>query len=154
MEVLNLAKYIKLLYINKYNQEIDEMKLHKLIYLCQRESILLRGKIIFQDTLKAWDYGPVSIKVRKNFKDKNINFNENFDMDKEEKYIVNNVFEQYSHYNSIKLSILSHKENSWKKARNYIGNKIRIEDIFEDAKRVRAYDSDWDMYYDEFEDLI
>jgi len=29
-----------------------------------------------------------------------------------------------------------------------------LEDIKEDAKKVRPYDYVWDMYYDEFEDVI
>ena len=32
--------------------------------------------------------------------------------------------------------------------------KIKLEDIKEEAKKVRPYDYVWDMYYDEFEDVI
>ena len=31
-------------------------------------------------------------------------------------------------------------------------NKLSLEDIEEDAKKVRPYDHIWDMYLDEFED--
>ena len=53
---------------------------------------------------------------------------------------------------------MSHKEFSWKQARIGIGENengsrpIKIKDIREDAKKVRPYDSVYDMYYDEFED--
>ena len=30
----------------------------------------------------------------------------------------------------------------------------KLEDIKEDAKKVRPYDHVWDMYYEEFEDVI
>ena len=30
--------------------------------------------------------------------------------------------------------------------------RLKLEDIREDAKKVRPYDHVWDMYYDEFED--
>ena len=30
---------------------------------------------------------------------------------------------------------------------------IKIEDIYKDAQKVRPYDSVYDMYYDEFEDV-
>jgi gp27 len=59
---------------------------------------------------------------------------------------------------SWKLSALTHKETSWLNSRKGLkkeenGNvKIKMEDIREDAKKVRPYDYMWDMYYDEFED--
>ena len=31
--------------------------------------------------------------------------------------------------------------------------KLKIEDIRKDAQKVRPYDSIWDMYYDEFDDM-
>ena len=54
--------------------------------------------------------------------------------------------------------MIYHIKNSWKQARigireNENGSRtIKIEDIREDAKKVRPYDSTYDMYYDEFED--
>ena len=67
---------------------------------------------------------------------------------------------EYGSLASWKLSDITHKENSWlnsriglKKDKN--GNKkIELEDIREDAKKVRPYNHIWDMYYDEFEDVI
>lgn len=56
------------------------------------------------------------------------------------------------------LSDLSHKEYYWKQARIGIAENenglrpIKIEDIREDAKKIRPYESVYDMYYDEFED--
>ena len=54
---------------------------------------------------------------------------------------------------------MSHEEISWKNSREglidgQIGNvKLKLEDIREDAKKVRPYDYVWDMYYDEFDDM-
>lgn len=58
------------------------------------------------------------------------------------------------------LHDITHKENSWLNSRIGLekgenGNKkIELEDIREDAKKVRPYDHIWDMYYDEFEDVV
>ena len=56
------------------------------------------------------------------------------------------------------LAELTHKESSWTKSRQGLeegeyGDKIiEIDDIKEDAKKVRLYDYVFDMYVDEFED--
>ena len=53
---------------------------------------------------------------------------------------------------------MSHKEVSWSKSRKGLlpgqrgSRTLDIEDIREDAQKVRPYDSLWDMYYDEFDD--
>ncbi len=73
-------------------------------------------------------------------------------------YIVKNVIFTYGEYASWKLSKISHQEISWKNARVGLsaeqnGRKLLdLNDIREDAKKVRPYDHVWDMYYDEFED--
>ena len=67
---------------------------------------------------------------------------------------------EYGSLASWKLSQLSHKELSWKNARIGLkegengSRKLNLEDIREDAKKVRPYDYVWDMYYDEFEDEV
>lgn len=82
------------------------------------------------------------------------------DVSDECKYIVNNVILEYGSLASWKLSELSHKELSWINARAGLhegecGNrKLNLEDIREDARKVRPYDHVWDMYYDELEDEV
>ncbi|EQA5488631.1 Panacea domain-containing protein, partial [Listeria monocytogenes] len=39
--------------------ENSEMKLQKLIYLAQRQSIALTGEILFQNDIQGWKHGPV-----------------------------------------------------------------------------------------------
>ena len=41
--ILNVASYI----IKKYEGNIDEMKLHKLLYFIQRESLAMTGEFLF-----------------------------------------------------------------------------------------------------------
>lgn len=55
-------------------------------------------------------------KVRKIFKEKKY-YNINSDIDYELKYIILNVITKYVNYSSWDLSLLSHNENAWKKAR-------------------------------------
>lgn len=62
--VLNIAAYIAQRYYSEYNQQIDEMKLHKLMYLIQRESIIQTGEPLFDATFYGWKYGPVLKEIR------------------------------------------------------------------------------------------
>lgn len=78
----------------------------------------------------------------------------------ESMYIAKNIILQYGALESWKLSRLSHKELSWRNAREGIpegenGNrKLSMKDIQKDSEKVRPYDAIWDMYYDEFDTNI
>lgn len=157
-KVLNVAQYIFDEYKRRTGEIIDQMKLHKLLYFSQRETFAIFGKTLFKEELEGWKFGPVSKEVRNSFDDKiGINVKTN-SIDDESKYIINNVILEYGAFVSWKLSEMSHMETSWKNSRkglaaNENGNNImKLEDIQEDAKKVRPYDYVWDMYYDEFED--
>ena len=58
-DVLKIASYICDRYYKEYGHNIDEMKLHKLLYLTQRETIIQTGEPLFNDQFEAWKYGPV-----------------------------------------------------------------------------------------------
>ena len=40
------------------------MKLHKLLYLSQREALAVTGQPLFQEEFEGWKYGPVCREVR------------------------------------------------------------------------------------------
>ena len=137
---------------------IDEMKLHKLLYLSQRESLAITNEPMFPENFEGWKYGPVCREVRNCFTEDGMFADDIQEISDEEHYIVKNIILQYGAYESWKLSELSHKEISWKNARKGIpdghnGNRIlKLEDIRKDAEKVRPYDSIRDTYYDEFDD--
>ena len=43
------------------------MKLHKLLYFTQRESLAITGEAMFVETFEGWKFGPVSRLVRDHF---------------------------------------------------------------------------------------
>ncbi len=158
--IVDVAQYIFDEYKKISGEIIDEMKLHKLLYFSQRESIAITSKPMFEEEFEGWKYGPVSTKVRYAFtKDGMFSADGIKEISDENKYIAKNVILQYGSFASWKLSELSHKEQSWANARRGIPNgqngnhKMLLEDIRKDAEKVRPYDSIWDMYYDEFEDV-
>ena len=156
-KIINVAQYIFNEYKRVTEEIIDEMKLQKLLYFSQRETFAILNQPLFNEVFEGWKYGPVSREVRTVFTEDGINA-QTEDIKSESKYIINNIIQEYGALASWKLSALTHKETSWLNSRKGLkkeenGNvKIKIEDIREDAKKVRPYDYLWDMYYDEFED--
>lgn len=156
-KILNVANYIFTEYKNIANETIDEMKLHKLLYFSQRECFAIINEPLFEEHLEGWKYGPVSRDVRMAYTKDGI-LNAEAEISDEAKYIVNNVIQEYGIFSSWKLSEVSHQEISWRNARIGLSPEqngcvqIKLDDIREDAKKVRPYDHIWDMYYDEFED--
>lgn len=156
--VIDVAGHIIKRYCERSGESgIDEMKLHKLLYLCQRESYAITGKPMFAEALEGWRYGPVSREVRVAFMPDGLS-EPTESISDESAYIVNNVIEQYAQYDTWKLSEITHKETSWIRSRKGLTpsdpghKKLEEADIMEDAKKIRPYDSLYDMYYDEFDD--
>ena len=64
VDVVSIASYISERYMKEYGERIDEMKLHKLLYLTQRECMIQTGEPMFDATFHAWKYGPVLPEIR------------------------------------------------------------------------------------------
>ena len=144
INVMIAASYIYYRYQREMHYEIDEMKLHKLLYLSQRESLVMLDKPMFEEAFEAWKYGPVMVCVRdlyrnRMFSDLNIVSNEL----KEFKPVFDSVFEKYANKDSWTLSDLTHCELSWKNARNGCAEDapcsalLDIDDIRKDAERIK-----------------
>ncbi len=156
--IIDVAAYL----VKKYQElsggaRLDEMKLHKLLYLMQRESFAISGGPAFEGTFEGWKYGPVSREVRSAYCEGEIVV-PTLAISARLQYLANNIILEYGALESWKLSELSHRDLSWQRAREGLAPNengavpLRLEDIREDAKKVRPYDHVWDMYYDEFED--
>lgn len=156
-KAVNIASYICNEYQKMSGEAIDEMKLHKLLYFSQRESIALTGEPLFSDEFEGWRYGPVCVAVRETFY-KGEMLIPTQPLTESEAYITQNIILQYGELASWKLSQISHSEISWKNSRKGLnpsdnGKKpLLLDDIKKDAEKVRVYDSIWDMYVDEFDD--
>lgn len=155
--IIDVAQYIYDEYKCQSGEAIDEMKLHKLLYFTQRESLAITNEPMFNEVFEGWKYGPVSREVR-NCYTKDGMYADSKEISIENAYIAKNVILQYGALASWKLSQLSHGELSWRNARKGIPEGkngsvvLALEDIRKDASKVRPYDAVWDMYYDEFED--
>lgn len=155
-----LAKYLVKAYEEFTDSSFDnsELRLHKLMYFAQRESLAVFGEPIIDEDFEGWVHGPVLPELRSFFKEQNQDDYDDSQIAEREKYIVANILDQYAKYAPWTLRDLTHKEISWKRSRAGLsedepGNvKIPIDDIMLDAQKVRLYDHVWGMYLDEFED--
>lgn len=143
IDVVQAASYIYQRYFDKYNRIIDEMKLHKLLYFCQRESFIIFGQPMFEEQFAAWKYGPVLLRIRDCYRNKSFNYV--LDEDDLKKYlpVFDYVLDNYAPKSSWSLSMLSHGESSWENARKRMQEEgistafMSNEDIKADAERMK-----------------
>lgn len=145
--VMRVADYIASRYQRDYGLEIDEMKLHKLMYFAQKESIIQTGEPLFDAVFYGWKYGPVLKEIRGVFMSEDTfpctnpnvdEFGESF------QGIMDRVFSDYAQKTSWSLSRLTHGETSWKHSREGIpdgesgDNSISLDLIRKDAEALKA----------------
>lgn len=136
------ASYLCSRYENEFGERIDEMKLHKLMYFAQRESLIQTGEPLFEEEFQGWRFGPVLPPLRDLYK--NYDFAEVSGEDLgEDRAALDAVFNEYGDSDSWNLSRLSHSEICWKRSRKGIApnesskNVIPLDDIRIDAARIK-----------------
>ena len=141
-DVVKIASYICLRYQRQFGKRIDEMKLHKLLYFTQRESIIQTGEPLFEDCFEAWKYGPVLVGIRQRYKSDTLH--EELPDAVKERYrkVFDTVFETYAPKDAWSLSSITHGEYAWQEARQRIvpdgqHRFIITDNIRQDAKRVK-----------------
>ena len=142
-DLMNIASYIYNRYENENGNKIDEMKLHKLMYFSQRESLIQDNVPLFDAIFYGWKFGPILKEIRTAYKEDSFYKEVSQDVVMRILPIMNKVFEEYATKDSWSLSRLTHGELSWKNSRIGVeegsnsDNPMRLEDIREDAKRIR-----------------
>ena len=136
------ASYLCGRYEEAYGQKIDEMKLHKLMYFAQRESLIRTGEPLFDAEFQGWRFGPVLPALREVYRANDFAPLEELELG-EDRAALDAVFDEYAETDSWNLSLLSHGEICWKRSRKGIAphesssNPIPLEDIRADADRMQ-----------------
>ena len=136
------ASYLCGRYEEVYDQQIDEMKLHKLMYFAQRESLIRTGEPLFDAEFQGWRFGPVLPALREVYRANDFAPLEELELG-EDRAALDAVFDEYAETDSWNLSLLSHGEICWKRSRKGIAphesssNPIPLEDIRADADRMQ-----------------
>ena len=143
VSVLQVASYIANRYKSEFNEKIDEMKLHNLMYFTQREAIIQTDAPLFEASFYGWKYGPVLLEIRDGYKNDTLHVLPSEEIVKKYQEVFDKVFSQYAVKDSWSLSRLSHGELSWQNSRIGLqpsenGNvKMKVEDIRQDAERIK-----------------
>lgn len=139
--LINVATYICIKYRNEFGKQIDEMKLHKLLYFSQRESLIQNDESLFDNVFYGWKYGPVLKEIRYMYED--LIIQNTCNISQRARNIIDHVFLSYASKDSWSLSILTHGEISWKNSRVGLlesengDNPMCISDIRLDAERIK-----------------
>ncbi len=141
-DVVKIASYICLRYRQQFGKEIDEMKLHKLLYFTQRESIIQTGEPLFKDCFEAWKYGPVMVPIRQRYRNNALHEELPPEIIENYKAVFDMVFETYAQKDSWSLSSITHGEYAWQEARRKVTAEnqhvlIVTDNIKTDAERVK-----------------
>lgn len=137
-----VASYICGRYEKQFGEKIDEMKLHKLMYFAQRESLILRDEPLFDGEFQGWRFGPVLPTLRELYKAGDFDTVTDADMG-EDLPILDTIFSEYAGSDSWSLSRLSHGEVCWKLSRKGVAagessaNAIPLDDMRLDAFRMK-----------------
>ena len=141
--VKKVASYIAQRYQKEFGERISEMKLHKLLYFTQRESLIQLGEPMFGENFLAWKYGPVIPSIRQAYAlDELRDIPRASWLDKYQQ-VMDFVFKQYAPKEAWSLSRLSHGDFAWQNARRGLlpsdnGDvQMNIEDIKKDAQRIK-----------------
>lgn len=116
-KTLCVARALYDMYYGEKGVHMDEMKMHKLMYFAQRESLMYHKEPLFDAAFYGWKYGPVLTEVRSEFYKPQPFLDVQGSVSEQTLELLKSVLKRYGSLSSWKLSSLSHEEFSWRKSR-------------------------------------
>ena len=158
-----LARYLVYSYENHTAARFgdNELKLQTMLYFAQRGCLALVGERLFEESFEGWEEGPVLPELHFFFEEGYDPF-EPLEMKKlteREQYVLDRIVFAYGQYEGWYLADLARCEISWRNSRSGPAAEstqpkcLELADIHEDAKKVRIYDTLFDVYLDELEEF-
>jgi uncharacterized phage-associated protein len=136
-------QYLADRYYMDYQLKIDEMKVHKMLYFIQKESLALYDRPFLEEEFYGWRYGPVLPDLRSAYKSLDVPVLQTAAFTPKELFVLNKVYETWGSKDSWSLSRLSCSDYAWKHARvgkerwEKGGSRIELNDIRVDALILR-----------------
>ena len=137
-EMMAVARYFTELYAARHGTDMDEMRMHKMMYFAQRESLMLCDRPLFCGTFEAWKYGPVLVEFRSEYQSGGMSSRHYGGLEEREKELVRSVFDRYDRCDSWSLSTLSHGEYSWLQTRKNLSYNPHSKEMALSAIKVDA----------------
>lgn len=118
-DILPIAAALESLYKAIFNvsdeeNDLTEMKIHKLLYFAQKQHYSTFGEWLFNDDFEGWVHGPVNRKVRNSLPLLNHYCDE---LTLEEEYTLREVIHEYGKFTAGYLRNLSHEDTAYKISR-------------------------------------
>jgi len=119
LRALDVAEYVLLLALEEVGEVITNLKLQKLVYYAQGFCLALRGHPLFEETIEAWEHGPVIPELYEHYKKyenepipkpTELNYSK---FDDETRELLNEVYKVYGQYSASGLRTLTHEESPW-----------------------------------------
>ncbi len=143
-DLKTVASYLATRYQAEYGEKIDEMKLQKLAYLAQRESLVRTDEPLFDAEIQGWRLGPVLPDLRTYYKEETLTQVRPEELSEDERAALDAVYDEYADRESLSLSRMTHGEICWRKSRKGFRPSessnvtIPLDDIRLDALRIQG----------------
>ena len=150
MKAIDVARYFITLNDNECKDEksdLSKLKIQKLLYYAQGYYLALYNKPLFDEKILAWKHGPVVEEVYQGLKP--LNPNDNFipanevntmkedeikKLGKNEKELIEDVFQLMGQYSALRLRDKTHQEDPWR-------------DNYKEGKNIEISQNDMKKYF-------
>ena len=117
-DVKEIAKKIIAKTDTEHGDTISNLKLQKMLYYMQGFHLAFFGTPLFEEEIKAWQYGPVVPSVYEEYKryeSKAIDLPEGpvIELTEDEEAVFDNVYDEYNQFSAVALMKMTHKESPW-----------------------------------------
>lgn len=137
ISVYDVANYFLSLVDHDADDCISNLKLQKLCYYAQGFYLAMKGERLFDETLQAWQYGPVVPVLYHKYKDQGrscLNPDAGFDINsipEDIREFLGEVYQNYGQFSAWRLKDMTHQETPWLSSYNKTDH-----DVISDEKMV------------------
>ena len=135
-DVKEIAKKIIAKTDTEHGDTISNLKLQKMLYYMQGFHLAFFGTPLFEEEIKAWQYGPVVPSVYEEYKryeSKAIDLPEGpvIELTEEEEAVFDNVYDEYNQFSAVALRKMTHEESPWRSTEiSQVIDKEKIKQFF------------------------
>lgn len=139
---IDVAKYI-IWYCKEKGYSISNLKLQKILYFVQAAFLVDLGRPCFEESIEAWDFGPVVSEVYHKFKifgsadiPKAMCNGVESIIIRSDRQTINEMVDQCAEYSASSLVEITHNQDPWRnayqKGRNNVISNLSIQDYFDE----------------------
>jgi len=132
-----IADYLLGMIDTEAGDAITHLKLQKIVYYCQAWHLALFGDPLFKEAVEAWQHGPVVRSVWNRFGEYGWHAippevrkaDSAASLTKNQRDLVDNVWEAYGQLSGSQLRTLTHREDPWKLTRGDLSPECRSDKV-------------------------